>query len=282
MRLTALIMMFAAIVGCRAAETGASVVTSFLPIYCWAANVAGDKAQVDNLLPARADAHDYSFTPSDARRLNAARLVVVNGMEMEEWLGAWRRSASTADQKLVTISDAVPKDQLIEGNPHFWLDPQLACVAVSNIAASLKRIDPANAATYHSNALTYVMRLQKLDADVRDGLAGITNRALVTYHDAFPYFARRYNLDIVGVVEKVAGVNPTPRNLAALSRTIRERNVRAIFVPPNSASRLARRIADDLRVPVADLDTIEAGKLTPDAYEEAMRANLKSLQKVLK
>jgi zinc transport system substrate-binding protein len=267
---------------CFAAESKPRVVTSFLPLYCWTANVAGDIAQVENLLPSRADAHDYAFTPGDARKLGAARLVIVNGLGMEDWLSKWQRGSRDAEQKLVTVSSIVDRDQLITGNPHLWLDPMLACGAVSNIAVALGRVDPGNASVYSRNAAAYVATLQKLDRDIRDGLADVTNRAIVTYHDAFPYFAKRYGLEIVAVVERVPGVNPTGRELTHLSQIIRGRNVRAIFVPPNSSSRIARRISEDLRVPLAELDTIEAGELKPDTYERAMRANLKSLQKVLR
>lgn len=267
---------------CAAAETRPHAVTSFLPLYCWAANVAGDKATVENLLSAQVDAHDHSFTPGDARRLNNAALVIVNGMGMEDWLKTWQRSSRNTAEKLVMISSALPADQLISGNPHVWLDPQLACVAVTNIASAFARVDPANATAYAANAAAYVVRLQQLDAEIRTGLRGLTNRAIVTYHDAFPYFARRYGLEVAAVVEQVAGVNPTGKSLTRLKNTMREKSVRAIFVPPKSSSRVARRIAEDLNVPLAELDTIEAGELAPDTYERAMRANLKSLQDALK
>lgn len=274
-------MLFLGAAACMAADTKPRVVTSFLPIYCWTANVAGDKAQVENLLSSHAEPHEYAFTPGDARKLNSANLVILNGMSLEPWLGAWQRGTPGTEKKLLTISTALNEGQRIGANPHFWLDPQLACAGVSNIAAALVRMDPAHAAAYASNAVSYIARLHQLDADIRSALAGVTNRAIVTYHDAFPYFARRYGLEVVGVVEQVPEVNPTPKYLARLSQTIRARGVRAIFVPPHSASRLARQIAKDLRVPLVDLDTIEAGELTPDAYERAMRANLSALLQTL-
>ncbi|HEY0550531.1 MAG TPA: metal ABC transporter substrate-binding protein, partial [Verrucomicrobiae bacterium] len=167
-------------------------------------------------------------------------------------------------------------------NPHIWLDPQLAAQGVSNILAALQRIDPAHALAYANNAHGYIAHLNKLDADIRHALSSVTNRAIVTYHDAFPYFARRYGLEIAGVVEAVPEVNPTPKYLSRLRATMRARNINVIFVAPGGRTRIARRIADDLRVKLIELDTLETGLLSPSAYEQRMTANANVLEKQLK
>ena len=277
-----------------AAEMRPHVVTSFLPIYCWAANVAGDYATVENLLPPRSEPHEYAFTPSDARKLSGADLIVVNGLGLEVWLPKFLRNSPVSEQRVVVTSSGL-NSQLISGerapthnensshpNPHVWLDPRLAAIGVSNIVPALQRIDPAHSAAYASNGVKYLAKLQQLDRDIQQSLASVTNRAIVTYHDAFPYFARRYGLEIAGVVEQVPDVNPTPKYLSRLSRMMRERNIRVIFVAPNSTTRLARRIADDLHVELVELDTLETGTLSPSAYEERMRHNAAVLQKYLK
>lgn len=265
--------------------SAAVVVTSFVPLYCWTANVAGSAAQVENLLSARAEPHEYAFTPGDARKLHQADLVIVNGLGLETWLPKWIRGEPQAASKLITIADGMAPHVLSgatrDANPHLWLDPRLACIGVSNIAAALQRIDPVHATIYASNAMACIARLRQLDADIEQGLAAITNRAIVTYHDAFPYFAHRYGLEIAGVVEQVPEVNPTPKYLARLSRTIRKRRITAIFIAANSSSRLARQIADDLRVKLIELDTLEAGQAVPDAYETRMRSNLAVLRSAL-
>jgi zinc transport system substrate-binding protein len=266
---------------CRSTDSRPLVVTSFLPIYCWTINIAGEHARVENLLPSRAEPHEYAFTSSDARKLSHADLVIVNGVSLEGWLPKFASLAPNSAKNLVTLSESL-RPQLISDNPHLWLDPQLAVAAVTNITAALQRIDATHAPRFASNATAYITRLQKLDADIRQELSGVTNRAIVTYHDAFPYFARRYGFEVVGVVEKVPEVNPTPKYLARLRRTMKERNVQAIFIPPNSASRLARQIAEDFHVQLVELDTIETGALTPDAYERAMRNNAAVLRKTLR
>lgn len=281
-----------------AAAARPRLVTSFLPLYCWTGNVAGEFADVENLLSARAEPHEYAFTTGDARKLSKADLIIVNGLGLEGWLPKFLRGSPAAKDRLLTVTtglkaqliasehhhghDHAEHDESAHANPHVWLDPQLAAQGVSNILAALQKLDPAHAAGYASNALAYIGRLQQLDADIRQSLAGATNRALVTYHDAFPYFARRYGMEVAGVVEEIPDVSPTGRHLTQLSRTMRERNIRAIFVPLGGGTRLARRLAADLRAELGELDTLESGPLSPSAYEERMRANAAALQKHLK
>ena len=272
------------------------VVTSFFPILCWASNVAGTNAEVENLLPPRAEPHEYAFTPSDARKLSQADLILVNGLNLESWLPKFLPSAPQVKDRLVNVSAGLRKeliagehhhgpeehDHSTHANPHIWLNPHLAMHAVSNILQALQRIDPAHAADYASNARTYINRLNKLDEDIRQKLSSVTNRAIVTYHDAFPYFARRYGLEIAGVVEQVPEVNPSPKYLSRLRATMRTRNINVIFVAPGGRTRIAQRIAEDLQVKLVELDTLETGTLSPSAYEERMIANAMVLETYLK
>ena len=280
------------------------VVTSFFPVHCWAVNVAGANARVENLLPPGGEPHDYAFKVSDARKLAGADLVVVNGLGLEVWLPRFLLTAKPHTNRIVFATAGINAPLIFgehhhhhshrgdehdaheqgaeQPNEHTWLDPVLAVVGVSNILLALQRADPSHAINYASNAQAYTARLHKLDVDLRQMLSHITNRTIVTYHDAFPYFARRYGLEVAGVVETVPEVNPTPKYLSRLGRTMRERDLRVIFVGPGGKTRVAQRIARDLRVELAELDTLESGPLTPSAYEERMRRNAAVLQKYLK
>jgi len=266
------------------------VLTSFLPVYCFTANVAGDLATVENLLPANVEPHDYQFSRKDLQKLSHADLIVVNGVGLESWLSRMFHDAG-AHPKVVEIGAGLGPDLIYAGegrasslhpNPHIWLDPRIACHAITNILSALQKADPPNADKYAINANRYVMQLERLDAGLREAMAPVRGAAIVTYHDAFPYFARRYGLNIVGVVEPVPDVEPSLKSLAALYRTIRAKRVQAIFTEPPTASRLARQIGSDLRLPVVELDPLEAGALNTDAYEQAMKNNGRVLLKYLK
>ncbi len=286
----------------RAAEPTAKlrVLTSFLPVYCFTASIAGDLAEVENLLPANVGPHDYQFAPRDLRKLSAAQLFVVNGHGMEDWLAKALKAAKGS--KTATVIEAfadLPKDRLItelphihlpgehahhhDGgpNPHLWLDPTLAAHAVTNILSALQKADPKNAAAYAANAARYVERLHALDRDLAAALAPAKGRRIVTYHHAFPYFTRRYGLELIGAIEEVPDVEPSPKYLTALQKVIREKDVKIIFTEPQFSPKIAQRIAKDTGVPLAELDTLETGPLKPTAYEEGLRRNLSTVQKHL-
>lgn len=286
----------------RAAEPAPKlrVLTSFLPIYCFTANVAGDLAEVENLLPAKVGPHDYQFAPRDLRKLSGAQLFVINGLGMEDWLAKAMKAAKGS--KTATAIEAfadVPKERLISSvphihlpgerghhhhdgpNPHLWLDPTLAAHAVTNILTALQKTDPKNSAAYAANAARYVERLHALDRDLTAALAPVKGRRLITYHHAFPYFTDRYELNLIGVIEEVPDVTPSPKYLAALQKVIRDKNVKIIFTEPQFSPKLAQRISKDTGVPLAELDTLETGPLKPTAYEEGLRRNLETVVKHL-
>jgi zinc/manganese transport system substrate-binding protein len=167
-------------------------------------------------------------------------------------------------------------------NPHIWLDPHLAAHAVTNILNALQKADPTNAAGYERNARQYLARLEKLDGELRAGLAPFKGKPVITLHDAFPYFARRYDLRIVGVVENVPEVEPSLRYVGELGKVIRSEKVKAIFSERQSSPKLAEQLAQDYHLAVAQLDTLETGEFKPDAYERGMRNNLRALEEALK
>jgi ABC-type Zn uptake system ZnuABC Zn-binding protein ZnuA len=287
----------------RAAEPAGKlrVLTSFLPVYCFTANIAGDLAEVENLLPANVGPHDYQFAPRDLRKLSSAQLFIVNGLGMEDWLAkAVKASKGSKTATVIEAFASVLKTNLVTelphihlpgehahhhdggANPHLWLDPTLAAQAVTNILVALQKADPKNATGYAANAARYVERLQALDADLTTALAPFKSRRIVTYHHAFPYFTRRYGLNLVGVIEEVPDVEPSPKYLSALLKVMREQDVKVIFTEPQFSPKLAQRISQDAKVPVAELDTLETGPLKPTAYEEGLRRNLNTLLKHLK
>lgn len=284
------------------------VLTTIAPIYSWAARVAGTNAQVENLLPPEVGPHDFQFRPKDLKRLDSAELILLNGLGLEDWLARTLQSSpSRRAIPRVAVSDGWPAEALIQesptpgsasgqaansapqraatgiaSNPHLWLDPVFARHAVTNILKALESADPAHAAAYRSNAAAYQQRLATLDHEFREAMEQWRGRPVVTFHDAFPYFCRRYSLNLVGVVEEIPGNGPTPRHLASLIQLIRERHVQVIFTETQFNPRLARQLASDLSISIAELDVLETGVLSPDAYEDGQRRNLATFRKALR
>lgn len=262
------------------------VVASFLPIYCFAVNVAGEQAEVQNLMPSSATPHDHQFSRRDLKKLNEADLVIINGLGMETWLGRLlRNSDSKRKSELITISASLENeliyDQPNSPNPHIWLDPTLAAHGVTNILKAFQKADPPNAAKYAANTADYLRRLQKLDSELEVALRPYAGAAVITYHAALPYFARRYGLKVVGVFEPVPEIGPSARQLVSLREAARTHNVRAILTDTPSPPRIAERFANDLGIPVVGLDILESGALSATAYETGMRSNVATLTRVL-
>ena len=268
----------------QAVATGkVRVLTSFLPLYCFAANVAGTAAEVENLFPPGVGPHNYQLSVRDRQRINSANVVVLNGLGIDGWTEPVLRSVKA---KTVVVSAGLSNElirtETRRPNPHIWLDPALAMSCVSNIASALIETDATNKGDYLQGASNYVARLQKLDEELRFGLAPYEGAKIVTFHDSFRYFTRRYGLVIAGVIEEVPDVSPSPRDLARLYKIVRETKPKAIFTEPQFSPRLARQIGADLKVPVTALNTLETGPLNSDAYEQIMRENLRVLQEALK
>jgi zinc transport system substrate-binding protein len=265
------------------------ILTSFVPVYSLTANVAGDLASVENLLPGNVDPHDYQFSPRDLSKLQAADVLVINGLGIEDWLLKALKSAKRDHPPvIVELAGGLGASQLIydadkdHPNPHIWLDPLLAQHGVTNICNALQKADPANATGYAKNTATCIVDLGQLDDQIRTAAAKFTHRDIVTEHNAFAYFARRYGLNIVGVIEQVDEVPPSPRQLARLGDAIRKNGIKAIFTSPPTAGRETRQIAADLNATLATLNTIEIGPLQPSTYEDEMRENLRTLEQYLR
>jgi zinc/manganese transport system substrate-binding protein len=278
------------------------VLTTIQPLYCWAQNVAGDAATVENLLPADVGPHDFQLRPKDRERIQAADVLFLNGLGLEDWLEKVIASTDRPARIVVRAADGLARTNLIfdlpqvqlgagathghdhgaGANPHIWLDPQLAKHAVSNLVTALSQADARNAAQYAANGRRYCERLDQLDADLQSGLSRVLRREIITFHDAFPYFCNRYGLKLVGVIEEVPGASPSPRYLAALSKAIRDRGVKVVFTEPQFNPRLAQQLARDLGLSVAQLDVLETGALSASAYEDGMRRNLKALTSALR
>jgi zinc transport system substrate-binding protein len=260
------------------------VVATSVPVYCFAVNVAGDFATVENLLPGNVSPHDYQFSPQDARKLNGARLIITSGLGLEEW---GDRVLKGHHAQVVEAATALGSrrmgsdDKQAVWNPHFWLDPLLAAHAVTNIMRAFQDVDPPNASAYARNAAAYVDKLHSLDGEIQAALQPYQGAVIVTYHDAFAYFAKRYGLEIAAVIEPVADVDPSAQRFSRLRKTMRAKNVRVVFTEKGAPPRLAERLRQDLNVKLAPLDPLETGELSPTAYEEGMRANLEVLRKSL-
>lgn len=272
------------------------IVASFLPLYATTKSIVGDRAEVSQLARAGVGPHEFAPKPSDLKTLAGADLLVVNGVGLEEWLDKTVKEVGSAKLVVVNASagiaarpnpatlpvpDGVKSDD--EGdsgaNPHVWLDPVLEKKQAANILAAVEKADPANAAYYAANAQAYAAKLDALDADFRALFAGLKETNLITFHDAFPYFAARYHLHYLGSIEEFPEKAPSPRALAHVVDLIKQHHVTVLFAEEGYEPKLLRTLAAQTGAVVSEIDTLEVGEPDAGAYLTRMRANLDALKK---
>lgn len=256
------------------------VVASLYPICIAVLNVVKDVpgAEVVNLAgPQTGCLHDYQVTTADMLALSKADVFVINGAGMEAFMDKVVRQ-----NPRLAIVDASEGIELLDGNAHMWISPTLHIRQVRNIAEGLARHDPARAETYRRNAERYVRKLEELAQRMKNGLKDVPNRDIVTFHEAFPYFAKEFGLNIVGVVEREPGSEPNARELAETIGMVRARGVKALFAEPQYSGKSADAIARETGARVYTLDPVVTGPMSAGAYVQAMERNLAELQKALK
>lgn len=267
----------------RAAEP-LRVVTSFYPVYVAALNVTSGVSgvEVHNLTsPHLGCLHDYQLTAGDVRRLADADLLLANGAGMETFLGKVKEQ--TPSLRVVEVSEGIP---LMDGNPHVWVSFAGASRQVDRIAEALAQSAPEKADAFRANAESYKSQLAALDEKMRAALAPYAGTPIVTFHEAFPYFARDYRLDLVGVIAREPGTEPSARELADTIGLVRERGVKALFAEPQFPDKSAQVISRETGVKVHELDPVVTGPSEPaearGAFLRAMEKNLGVLQEALR
>lgn len=292
-----LIVMMLVLGGCSSNKTsteataqkdGITIVTSFYPLYVSTINVTKDipSVKVVNMTkPQTGCLHDYQLTPEDLITIEGAEAFVVNGAGMESFLDDVLKQQK--DLEIVEASQGIEliKDQAGEENPHVWVSITNSIVQVRNIAEQLALIDPENAEKYKSNADNYIAKLEALKEKMHASLDPISNRDIITFHEAFPYFAKEFNLNIVDVIEREPGTAPTPKELEETINIIKASNVKSLFAEPQYEAAAAETIAKETGAKIYTLDpgvTGEADETAYDDYLNVMENNLKSLEEALK
>ncbi|MFY7805667.1 MAG: metal ABC transporter solute-binding protein, Zn/Mn family [Limnoraphis robusta] len=268
------------------------VVATFLPMYLFTKAVSGSSGEVEILVPPNVTAHEYQASPSDARKLAQAQILVKNGLGMETFLSGLVANAGNPQLKQIDASQGIQALQEedhdhdhghshAEGNPHVWLDPILAQKQVANIREGLIAADAGNAQTYRANADAYIKQLQQLDQEFKSRLGSVQGCKFIAFHDAYPYLARRYGIQQMAVLE-LPEDSISPRDIQRVIAAVKQYNVQALLSEPGVNDSRLQQISNDVGLPVKTLDPIETGSLDPQYYFTAMRKNLKTLEDICK
>ncbi len=269
------------------------IVTTFIPITDFTKAIAGDRAQVIQLLPTDVGPHEFQAKPADAQKLAKADVLVENGLGMEAFLDELVKNAGNPNLKIIdsskgvqTISTAAfegktqDRAKQVELNPHIWLDPKRVIRQVENIRDGLIAGDPDGKTVYTANAAAYIIKLQQLNREFTQKLQPFAGKTFVTYHDFAPYFAQSYQLKaqfLVGIPEE----NASPAAVKRVIDAAKTSKLKTLLTEPQAVGNPFSALAKDLQVQVGNFDPMEtAGTegVQPNYYFTVMRQNLTNLE----
>ena len=290
-----LLALLAALMLCVApmAALAETVVTSFYPIYLFARSLTEGVAGVDvrNLAAQGTGClHDYQLQTGDMKALAQADVFLINGAGMESYLshvtGAFPELPVVDASVGITLLEADGEEHDHDHahdhavNAHVWLDAQNAALMVTNLCEGLSAAMPEHRAAFESNRDAYLARLAALHAELQAGLANLPMKDIVTFHEAFPYFARAYGLNVAAVVNQEPGDSLSPAALSKLIHLVQELGVPPLFTEPQYEDMAAQTVARETGARVYVLDPIVTGPEDDAAltrYEDVMRQNMQVL-----
>lgn len=280
---------------CAAADRRLQVVATTTVVADLVRQIAGDHVGLDCLMAAGIDPHSYKATPRDADRLARADLVVASGLHLEGKLADLLERLGRRIP-VIAVGDAIPADRLLDAgagmhDPHVWFDAELWSLGVPAVVERLAKLDPPHAAAYRESGRAYVERLVALDDEVRDAIATIPveRRVMVTAHDAFRYFGRAYEIEVVGIqgtsTEAEAGLGDINR----LVDLVVTRKLPAVFVETSVSDRNVTALREGARARGHTVglggrlysDSLDKPGSGAGTLEEALRANVATIRAAL-
>ncbi len=272
-----------------------TIVGSFYPLTHFAEQVAGDRAQIINLVPVGTEPHEFEPTAQDIATLQSAKLFIYNGSGLDPWADRIAAELTTKGVKVIKMSEylsLLDQDQNEQTatdssptDPHFWLDPILAQRETMVIAEALQQIDPAHSEEYQSAVARYIERLAKLDQEFRQSLAHCDNRPIITSHAAFGYLAKRYTIKVISIAGLSPDEEPSSQQLTKITELVKQNKTPYIFVESLTSPKLAETIANETGAKTLLFNPLEGLTAKEVAegqdYISVMRSNLDALNTAL-
>ena len=259
----------------------------------------GDNVSIETIVPAGVDVHTFEPSPADAQKLASADLIVMNGLGLDEWALSLLEAAGKSEVDVIQLAEDIDKSNAwvyLEGedhdaeapdehghggaDPHIWLDPKGAAIYVDRIAARVAAELPERAAVIESARDAGLAEIAALDEELRVGFAAVeaSARKIVTFHDAFGYFARAYEIEIVGIAVEAPGQEPSAKEIAALIDAIKAAGVRSVFSEVQFPSKVLDQIAAETgAIVLENLYSDALGEAPANSYLGAMRANASAI-----
>ena len=285
--------------GAALAGDQVDVVASFSILGEITQRIGGDRVKVHTLVGPDADAHVYQPTPTDAKTLAKARLVIVNGFGFEGWIDRLIKSSGYRGKSVIASTGiqilkrtGMPEehdhhDHAGDVDPHAWQDLSNAARYVDNIAQALIEVDLAGKPTYQENARKFQQEIEALDSEIRQSFRGIPDerRKVVTTHDAFGYFSRAYGISFIAPVGLNTDAEPSAADVGRIIKQIRRDRIPAVFMESVSDPRLLERIRKESGARIGGTlysDALSKAGGPASTYLDMMRHNARTLVAALK
>jgi zinc/manganese transport system substrate-binding protein len=256
-------------------------------------NVGGERVEVSSLVGPNGDAHVYSPTPADAKRLADAKLVFINGLGLEGWLSRLIRASGTKAPTIIASTGIKPlkmEDEHKPGHmvtdPHAWQSIAKAKIYVANIRDGLSKADPAGKATYEANATAFLVKLGELEKEVKAEIDKIPadHRRIITTHDAFGYFGAAYGMEFISPEGVSTESEASAKDVAKIITQIKKQKIPAVFLENVSDPRLMEQIAKESGAKVGGTlysDALSDEKGPAGTYIDMMHNNVKQFAEAL-
>ncbi|MBA2253119.1 MAG: zinc ABC transporter substrate-binding protein [Nitrospirales bacterium] len=257
--------------------------------------VGGSHVHVLSLLSGLENEHTYSPKPSDIIAVRKAQLLVEVGVGLEVWVSSLVKNAGSASLRVITTSKGIAlirdqsrdeghqaaEDNVHGGNPHIWLDPENAKIMMRHITEALIKVDPAHASEYRDNQAAYLRQLDQLQKELTERLKTVTDRRILVYHPAWPYFARRFGFRILDEIVTQAGAEPSAHHLQELISLIRKEKIRVIVSEPQMNSKIPDVLARETGARIVVLSPLPGAMPGTETYLSLLRYNVMQLANAL-
>jgi zinc/manganese transport system substrate-binding protein len=275
------------------AEDKIRVVATFSILGDLVKNVGGDRVEVATLVGPNGDAHVFSPTPADAKKLGVAKVVFVNGLGLEGWMTRLVKASGTRAPMFVAskgVRSRKMEDEDHPGqemtDPHAWQSIANAKIYVANIRDGLAKADPAGKDAYAANANAYLAKLDALETQVKAAIAKIptSRRKIITTHDAFGYFGAAYGMAFIATEGISTDAEPSARDVAKIIAQIRKQKIPAVFMENITEPRMMQQIAKESGARIGGTlysDALSLPNGPAGTYIDMMRNNIREFAKAL-
>ncbi len=271
------------------------IVTTTSDLASLTKELTADLAEVTSLVPPTQNGEAYEPRPRDLETVRGASLVIRVGLDYDLWFDRLVAEAGSADLQRgraghVDTSRGIAVLELRSqslgpavghahgaGNPHYWLDPANAEAVTGSILEGLARVDPMHIGEYRSRRIAFLTRLARETEGWKRDLASLQGARVVAYHSTWPYFARRFRLNIVALIEPREGIPPSPAHLAELIRSMRAERVALILMEPYAPQQAAALLAERTGAKIAVLAPSVDALTRTASYFDLFRTNVKAL-----